>query len=121
MQNYSRITREPGCFERQQLSGQPSVNPAVAPVGKGPILRIGENQKAPTIQRPPNRTSNDAIFIVLQERDDFCVVRVVPIGKLFEKCGWGPGQCSTAECPLLSDQRKTLAQFEFFRFLTLAV
>ena len=51
----------------------------------GPILRIGKNQKAPTIQRPPNRSNNDATFIVLQERDDFCGVRVVPIGKLFEK------------------------------------
>jgi hypothetical protein len=51
----------------------------------GPILKIGKNQKAPTIQRPPNRSNNDATFIVLQERDDFCGVRVAPIGKLFEK------------------------------------
>jgi hypothetical protein len=51
----------------------------------GPILRIGENQKAPAIQRPPNRSNDDATFIVLQERDDFCGVRVVPIGRLFEK------------------------------------
>jgi hypothetical protein len=29
---------------------------------------------------------------VLQEQDDFCGVRVMPIGKLFEKkCGWPPG------------------------------
>jgi hypothetical protein len=28
----------------------------------------------------------------------------------------GSGQCSTAECPLLGEQRKTFAQFEFFRF-----
>jgi hypothetical protein len=41
------------------------LRPGVARVGMGPILRIGKNQKAPTIQRPP--------------------VRVVPIGKLFEK------------------------------------
>jgi hypothetical protein len=89
-------------------------------MGKGPIARIGENQKAPTIQRPPNRSNNDATFIVLQERDDFCGVRVVPIGKLFEKHTAGrqvgSGQCSTAECPLLGEQRKTSAQFEFFRF-----
>src|SRR5882757_5771175 len=51
----------------------------------GPILRIVENDKAPTIQRPPNRSNIDATFVVLQERDDFCGVRVVPIGKLFEK------------------------------------
>jgi hypothetical protein len=51
----------------------------------GPILRIGKNQKAPTIRRPPNRSNNDATFIVLQERDDFRGVRVVPIGKLFKK------------------------------------
>jgi hypothetical protein len=61
------------------------LRPGVARVGMGPILRIGENQKAPTIQRPPNRSNNDATFIVLQERDDFCGARVVPIGKLFEK------------------------------------
>jgi hypothetical protein len=58
-------------------------------------------------------------FIVLQERDDCCGVRVVPIGKLFEKNTAGrqvgSGQCSTAECPLLGEQRKTFAQFEFFR------
>jgi len=54
-------------------------------VGMGPILKIGKNQKAPTIQGPPNRSNIDATFIVLQERDDFCGVRVVPIGKLFEK------------------------------------
>jgi hypothetical protein len=60
-------------------------------VGIGPILRIGENQKAPTIQRPPNRSNNDATFIVLQERDDFCGVAVVPIGKLLKKYGWPQG------------------------------
>jgi hypothetical protein len=58
-------------------------------------------------------------FIVLQERDDFCGVRVVPIGKLFEKNTAGrqvgSGQRSIAECPLLGEQRKTFAQFEFFR------
>jgi hypothetical protein len=43
----------------------------------GPILRIGKNQKVPAIQRPPNRSNNDAT-LVLQERDDFCGVRVVP-------------------------------------------
>jgi hypothetical protein len=63
----------------------------------GPILRIGKNQKAPTIQRPPNQ-SNNATFIVVHERDDFCGVRVVPIGKLFEKITAGrqigSGQCS---------------------------
>jgi hypothetical protein len=46
-------------------------------------------------------------------------VRVVPIGKLFEKnmAGRqaGSGQRSIAECPLLGEQRKTFAQFEFFR------
>jgi hypothetical protein len=71
----------------------------------GAILRIGKNQKAPTIQRPPNRSNNDATFTVLQERDDCCGVRVVPIGKLFEKNTAGrqvgSGQDSTAECPLL--------------------
>jgi hypothetical protein len=51
----------------------------------GPILRIGKNQKAPTIRRPPNRSNNGATFIALQERDDLCGVRVVPIGTLFEK------------------------------------
>jgi hypothetical protein len=70
-------------------------------VGRGPILKIGENQKAPTIQHPPNRSNNDATFIVLQERDDFCGVRVVPIGKLFKKIRLAPkvgsGQCSTAD------------------------
>jgi hypothetical protein len=44
-------------------------------------------------------------FIVLQERDDFCGVRVVPIGKLFEKNTAGRrvavDKSSTAECPLL--------------------
>jgi hypothetical protein len=45
------------------------LRPGVARVGMGPILRIGKNQKAPTIQRPP--------------------VRVVPIGKLFEKIRYG--------------------------------
>jgi hypothetical protein len=77
----------------------------------GPILRIGENQKAPAIQRPPNRSNDDATFIVLQERDDFCGLRVVPIGKLFEKNTAGR-QVGKGE------QRKTFAQFEFFRFWT---
>ena len=89
-------------------------------MGTGPILRIGENKKAPTIYRPPDLSNTDATFIVLQERDDFCGVRVVPIGKLFEKNTAGrqvgSGQCSIAECPLLGEQRKTFAQFEFFRF-----
>jgi hypothetical protein len=75
-----------------------------------------ENQKAPTVYRPANRSNNDAPFIVLQERDDFCGVRVVPIGKLLEKNTAGrqvgSGQCSTAECPLLGagsiGQRNTL-------------
>jgi hypothetical protein len=35
--------------------------------------------------RPANRSNNGATFIVLQGRDDFCGVRVVPIGKLFKK------------------------------------
>jgi hypothetical protein len=47
-------------------------------------------------------------------------VRVVPVGKLFETNTAGrqvgSGQCSTAECPLLGEQRKTFARFEFFRF-----
>jgi len=46
---------------------------------------MGENDNATTMYRPPNRSNNDAAFIALQERDDFCGVRVVPIGKLFEK------------------------------------
>jgi hypothetical protein len=33
---------------------QPSVNPGVPGVGLGPILRSGENDKAPTIYRPPH-------------------------------------------------------------------
>jgi hypothetical protein len=41
-------------------------------------------------KRPPpdiahHRSNTDAAFIVLQERDDFCGVRVVPIGKRLEK------------------------------------
>jgi hypothetical protein len=40
-------------------------------------------------------------------------------GRLFEKNTVGrqvgSGQCSTAECPLLGEQRKTFAQFEFSR------
>jgi hypothetical protein len=95
------------------------LRPGVARVGMGPILRIGENQKAPAIQRPPNRSNNDATFIVLQERDDSCGVRVVPIGKLFEKIRLAArlavGNVVTAECPLSGEQRKTFAQFEFFR------
>ena len=59
------------------------LRPGVARVGTGPILRSGKNQKAPTIRRPPNRSNNGATFIALQERDDLCGVRVVPIGKLF--------------------------------------
>jgi hypothetical protein len=51
----------------------------------GPILRSGENQKAPTIRRPPNRSNNGATFIVLQNDMIFCGVAVVPIGKLVEK------------------------------------
>jgi hypothetical protein len=58
----------------------------------GPILRIGQNDKAPAMYRPPNRSNTDATFIILQERDDFCGVRVVPIGKLFKKkYGWPLG------------------------------
>jgi hypothetical protein len=86
----------------------------------GPILRIGKNQKAPTIRRPPNRSNNGATFIALQERDDLCGARVVPIGKLFEKNTIGrqvgSGQSSTAECRYWVEQRKTFAQFEFLRF-----
>jgi hypothetical protein len=70
--------------------------------------------------RPPNRSNNDATFIVLQNDMIFCGVAVVPIGKLFEKkYGWPPawqvGNVVTAECPLSSEQRKTYARFEFFR------
>ena len=54
-------------------------------MGIGPILGNGENDKTTIMYRPPNRSNNDATFIVLQERDDFCGVRGVPIGKLFEK------------------------------------
>jgi hypothetical protein len=50
MQNYSKITREPDCFERQGLTGHPSVNPGVAGVGIGPILRSGENDKGHAIE-----------------------------------------------------------------------
>jgi hypothetical protein len=58
----------------------------------GPILRIGKNQKAPTIRRPPNRSNNDATFIVLQNDMIFFAAWPVPIGKLFEKkYGWPPG------------------------------
>jgi hypothetical protein len=59
---------------------RPALIQTTAPVGTGPILKIGKNQKAPTIQRPPNRSNNDATFIIPQERDDFCAVPVVPIG-----------------------------------------
>jgi hypothetical protein len=93
--------RAPGTLKRRGL-----VKQWWARVGKGPILRSGENQKAPTMYRPSNRSNNDATFIVLQERDDFCGVRVVPIGKLLEKSTAGrqvgSGQCSTAECPSAS-------------------
>jgi hypothetical protein len=48
----------------------------------------------------------------------FAEVRVVPIGKLFEKNAAdrqvGSGQCTTAKCPLLGEQRKTFAPTEFF-------
>jgi hypothetical protein len=47
----------------------------------GPILGISENDKATIMYRPPNRSNNDATFIVLQERDDFCGRARVPIGK----------------------------------------
>jgi len=57
----------------------------MARVGMGPIPRIGENDKATIMYRPANRSNIDATFIVLQERDEFCGVRVVPIGKLFKK------------------------------------
>jgi hypothetical protein len=40
-----------------------SVNPRVAGVGMGPILRIGENEKAPTMYCPANRSNTDATFI----------------------------------------------------------
>jgi hypothetical protein len=59
-------------------------------MGMGPILRIGKNQKAPTIQRSPNRSNNDATFIVLQERD-FCGVRVCLLASCLKKYGWPPG------------------------------
>jgi hypothetical protein len=86
-------------------------------VGMGPILRIGKNQKAPTIQLPPNRSNNDAAFIVLQERDDFCGVRVVPIGKLFEKMRLAARLAVGNVAPpnVRYWGRKTFAQFEFFR------
>jgi hypothetical protein len=61
------------------------VNRGVARVGMGPILRIGEIDKAPTMYRPTNRSNTDATFIVLQNDMIFCGVAVVPIGKLFEK------------------------------------
>jgi hypothetical protein len=83
----------------------------------GPILRIGENEKAPTIQRPPNRSNNHATFIVLQERDDFCGVRVVLIGKLFEKIRLAARSAVDKSRPLnvrYWEQRKTFAHTEFF-------
>jgi hypothetical protein len=46
----------------------------------------------------------------------FCGVAVVPIGKLFEKNRAGRQVGSGQRCPLLGEQRKTFAQFEFFRF-----
>jgi hypothetical protein len=53
MQNYSRIAREPDCFAHQQprrehqarIERRGLVEPGV---GIGPILRIVENEKAPT-------------------------------------------------------------------------
>jgi hypothetical protein len=48
-------------------------------------LGNSENDKATIMYRPTNRSNNDAAFIALQERGDFCGVRVVPIGKLLEK------------------------------------
>jgi Phage integrase family len=57
MQNYSRITREPDCFERQRLRrehrarrvelGQAAVKPGV---GTGPILRIVEKRSSRRVQ-----------------------------------------------------------------------
>jgi hypothetical protein len=41
--------------------------------------------------RLANRSNNDATFIILHERDDFCGVRVVLIAKLLKKCGWPTG------------------------------
>jgi hypothetical protein len=39
------------------------VNPGAAGVGEGPILRIGENDKASATYRPPRWLNTDATFI----------------------------------------------------------
>jgi hypothetical protein len=65
MQNYSRIMREPDCFERQRLRRDHQarierrglVKPGVPGVGIGPILRIVENDKAPAMYRPVKRAN----------------------------------------------------------------
>jgi hypothetical protein len=42
---------------------RPGVDRGVPGVGIGPISEISENDKAPTIYRPPNRSNTDAAFI----------------------------------------------------------
>jgi hypothetical protein len=39
------------------------VNPGAVGVGEGPILRIGENDKASATYRPPRWLNTDATFI----------------------------------------------------------
>jgi hypothetical protein len=72
MPSYSRITPGPGCFERQRLRrarqagrvelGQAAVNPGVAWVGIGPILRIGQNDKAPRCTADIDQAASLKVF-----------------------------------------------------------
>ena len=60
MQNFSRIAREPDCFEhlgprrehQARIDRRGLLKPRVAGMGIGPILRIGDNDKAPTVFAP---------------------------------------------------------------------
>jgi hypothetical protein len=62
----------------------------MARVGMGPILKIGKNQKAPTIRRRPNRSNTDATFNYVGwvrafrhtaecPADDICSIRLLPV------------------------------------------
>ena len=78
MRNYSRITQEPDCFDVSDggvsdCDALRAASPGEGGVpggGKGPILRIVENDKAPTMLHPPDRSNTDATFIVPPERHD---------------------------------------------------
>jgi len=60
MQNFSRIAREPDCFEhlgprrehQARIDRRGLLKPRVAGMGIGPILRIGDNDKVPTVFAP---------------------------------------------------------------------